>query len=599
MSEFPLPFIPLLQAGDLIDLEQLEGGLTTYIKYQGIALGDLVYPNWRGCGFDGRAHDMTGNAIEVSEDNNYSEELGLPVFVPRQIMLVLDQGWAQYSYAVGRQGGPVAAESLRQFCYVGRRPRLAPLLPVAQMRDSHDLVLDPDNVSGSTTQAVVSPYLAMRPNDKVTLTFIGYIDGEEDDRWSQEKTLTSADLGKPLTWQVPKGQLNWIEGGYAEVSYQVAYASGEKGSSSPLQTFQIGPETSERLPAPWIHGHEGEDSIDPGLFPDGLYLRVQAWPDMADGDQLLLHWIGSREADSVVKSLRIDTSAVDSGVVEVRIEPEWLQANLGSQVRVFHQFARESLALGSEPLVLAIRQPLNLTPPIIPDATSEGGDSEHKGVMLAQKGLEGVEVLVPDSVPLRDGDHLEVHWDGDPDGGQHVASSPVSADNPRRFRVPKTAVAANIATGESKRFPVFYRLTPAGEQPQDSPPFRLRITPPDTTTYPYIQCLQATTELSLAMVPESGADLELADWWYMAEGQLLTIEAEGVDAGGQLVSLVVRNAGPVSAAEFADKLIKAKLLRQFLTTLKLNQNFSLMVRMSYDGGKTYIRFPEVSMPLRA
>ncbi|MDR0281733.1 MAG: hypothetical protein LBJ37_28085 [Paucimonas sp.] len=599
MSDFPEPSIPLMDEYNTIDVGQVGPTLLTWVKYPAIALGDVVYPNWRGCAADKQAHDMAGFAIEVSEDTGYDANLGLPVRVPRSVIGALDQGWALYSYSVALQGGNVGPESLRQFCYVGVRPVVAALLPVVQMRDSHDLVLDPDQVVGSSTAAVVPPYLAMSVQDKVTLTFVGYIDDEPDDQWSQAKTLVAADLGKPLVWQVPKGQLSWIEGGYAEVSYRVDYAGGEGSSASPLQTFQIRAEDTPRLAAPRIEGHEPGEDLDPGHFPDGLVVRIEPWADMRDGDQLLLHWLGEREAGNVIKTLRIDPSMVDSGLVVLRIEPEWLQANLGGEVRMFYQYSREGVARSGEALVLNISMPLDLQPPIVDQATAEGGSGDNMGVLLAEKARDGIHVEVPAAVTLPPGARLEMHWDGHPAGGKHVATSPVGGDG-RRFHIPASAIAANIAADASRRFEVFYRVLVEDEPAVDSVPFNLRVAPVDRQLYPNPQCTQAGgNALSLARVPAAGADLTLSQWYFMAEAQLLTLEVKGVTPAGQPANLVVRNAQPVTAAEFAAKRIEAKLIKSFLTSLWIDQNFTLTARVSYDGGESQVLFNDTNLKLTA
>ncbi|MEE1920599.1 hypothetical protein V0R50_09110 [Pseudomonas sp. 148P] len=600
MSEFPAPSIPLMDEHNTIDLDEVGAALLTWVKYPGMALGDVVFPNWRGCAADQQAHDMAGFPIEVSEDSGYDPTLGLPVPIPMTVLGNLDQGWVLYSYSAALQGGAEGPESLRQFCYVGVRPQLAALLPVTQMRDSHDLTLDPDQIIGTSTAAVVPPYQAMRVDDKVTLTFAGYFDdGELDEKWTEHKILKVADLGKPLLWKVPKGQLTWIEDGHAEVGYRIDYASEQGSSQSPLQTFRIRAEETARLAAPWVEDHEAGEDLDPGHFPEGLVVRVEPWADMRDGDQLLLHWLSEREADSVVKALRIDPSMVDSGIVMLRIEPEWLLANVGSEVRLLYQYAREGLAQTGEALLLNIRLPLDLQPPVVEDATAEGGSGENKGVLLAVAALQGIHVDVPATVMLPPGARLEMHWDGHPAGGKHVTSTPVGGDG-RRFHIPATAIAANIAADDSRRFEVFYRVLLADEPPLDSRPFNLRISPVDEGRYPPMQCVQAGgTTLSLARVPAEGADLTL-DWWYfMAEGQLLTLEAKGVTPGAQPVTRVVRNAQPVSADEFAARSIDAKLDKAFLASLWIDQDFRLTARVSYDGGESQILFPDTSLKLTA
>ena len=123
MSDLPTPSIPLLR-DDTIDLKDLEGDLATWIKYPGFAHGDEVFPVWRGCGQDSAAYDYVGEVIEV-DDSNYDPEMGVAVTIRGSLLNALDQGWAMYSYSVALQGGERGPESLRQFCYVGVRPRQA------------------------------------------------------------------------------------------------------------------------------------------------------------------------------------------------------------------------------------------------------------------------------------------------------------------------------------------------------------------------------------------------------------------------------------------------------------------------------------------
>ncbi|MOA41078.1 hypothetical protein D3C78_1630100 [compost metagenome] len=54
----PRPVIRDLQPGDWIDLDQLgSDALMTYIKYPDIAIDDVFWPNWRGCGAQGAIAD--------------------------------------------------------------------------------------------------------------------------------------------------------------------------------------------------------------------------------------------------------------------------------------------------------------------------------------------------------------------------------------------------------------------------------------------------------------------------------------------------------------------------------------------------------------
>ncbi|MFD2643538.1 hypothetical protein [Pseudomonas japonica] len=600
MSEFPEPHIPLLRDDDTIDLGQVGASpLLTYVKYPGIAMGDTIHLNWRGCSPAKRVVDALGLSVVVSEDGGYDETLGMRVQIPNSLLSGVDQGWAFYSYVIER-GAQFEPESLRQFIQVGIRPLPRVHLPVVQLREAHGLLLNPQAMGPLGVTAVAAPYLAMQVGDRVTLHWRGYFDDELDNQHNVVKTLAAGDIGKPLQWVVPSIHVLLAEGGEAHLHYSVQYREGGQVSQSGQQVFRVARENGVLLPSLRIDGHDGGEQLDPGLFPNGLVLRIDLYPDIRVGDEILLYWLGNRESFSTVKSLRVDTSTLDSGVLLAHLEPQWLEAAQGERISLFHQFARGGAAASSLPLALQIRRPLNLLPPIVDDASAEGGNGENKGVLAAGDAVFGAQVNVPETVPIGSQDRLEVHWQGHPEGGRHIATTPISEQQNRSFFIPPSAIAANMSAGESKRFPVFYRLTPAGEAPQDSVPFNLRIAPLPSGVYPNVQCLEAqgNQSLSLRDVPVGGANLRLDGWLFIAVGQLLTLEAVGVAATGA-ESVVVRDAWPVSASEFAGNRVHALLPRWFLQRLLLNQQFFLKARVSFDKGESFTSFNDTAINLVA
>jgi hypothetical protein len=150
--------------------------------------------------------------------------------------------------------------------------------------------------------------------------------------------------------------------------------------------------------------------------------------------------------------------------------------------------------------------------------------------------------------------------------------------------------------GERARFPVYYTVTPPGDK---SILFNLRLTPLPRTQYPNTQCTQAmgTQTLSLQRVPTAGADLTVDAWPFMEVGQLLTIEATGINNGGATTPITVRSKVAVTAEEFAKKKIEEKLPRVYLQTLKLNEQFTLKARVSFDGGETETLFNDTYLTL--
>ncbi|WP_341520423.1 hypothetical protein AABC73_18540 [Pseudomonas sp. G.S.17] len=461
-------------------------------------------------------------------------------------------------------------------------------LPVAQIKQSHDLALGIDDVGDSGALAVVPIVAALENGDSVTLYWKGFYEGFPLIDWSGEFTFDDSTTNAPALFSIDRSNVLIIEDGYAEINYQVNFASGAESDESPTQTVHIVPPVAARLEAPYVDGHDSNQPIDSGRYPEGITVQFAAYPGVQLDDHVVLYGDGLPEAGSIVMALRIDASHIETGAVAFLIGPEWLLANQGEKVEVFYQYARPGVAATSEALSLSVLLPLDLPPAVVEEAQAEGLPGESKGYLLARDATSGVYVNVSESVLLGENDDLEVHWQGHPSGGRHIAQTPVSPDDRTRFLVPASAVAANMG-GDSKRFDVFYRFTPFNGHAQDSRPFHLRIQPLDQERYPTIQWprLAGAATLSLKSVAASGEDLQLGLWPFMAEGQLVTIEASGVAATGAPTRITVRDAQSVSKTEMTQRKVMSKLARGFLQTLMIDQYITVTPKISFDGGDTF------------
>ncbi|ROM85930.1 hypothetical protein BK652_04965 [Pseudomonas brassicacearum] len=594
----PRPEIPALQPGDWIDLEHMRGApLLSYIKFPGMGIGDTLWLNWQGCGAQGEAVDLIDFRVQVSSEGGYTPERGMPVNLPNELLQRLDQGWVLYSYAVGSLDAPndpnaKGPESLRVFCYVGRHPEAVNKLPVPHIKESHDRSIDAATIGSSGAIAVIPPYQAMSVGDTVTFRWQGYFADSPEPVHEDTRAIRAEHVRQPLTFTVPFIEIIGIAGDYADVSYRVEYAGQSapaRYSESQQQRIDIVAPGSALLPAITVKDYTG-GPINPGHYPDGLTLLVEpVYPDIQEDDWVVLYWTGSESAKSVTQALRVDPSIVDSTRIEFHIEPQWLAANSNGQVKVLYQYARAGTAQTAEPLVLEISKPLHLPAPSVEGATANG---ENQGTWPAS--TNGTFVTVPDTAEIGSGT-VEVHWQGHPNGGRYITTTPVSG---RRFQIPATAIAANMSTvAQGRYFPVFYRVN--GE---DSVHFNLLVTPLDANRYPSTSSVHITgNQMSRSSVPFTGADLVIESsgydaWPFMAEGQLLTMEAAGISDAGPVV-FPVRNALPVSEAEFRNKKITEKLPKSFLETLQLNEQFSLKARVSFDGGETFTVFRDTTVTL--
>ncbi|MCG7509239.1 hypothetical protein [Mesorhizobium retamae] len=460
-------------------------------------------------------------------------------------------------------------------------------LAVPQLKGQHRLALDPDDVD-TNIPVIVPPYEAMRVDDSITFTF-AYSTDPDAEGWERTKTLTASDLGRPMQWNLPQGQLYMVDGGTALVRYRVSYANGAASESAQQHVLVSAPQ-APLLAAAHAEGVE-DGSLDPGRFPGGLTVWVDPYPGLAIGDHVLLHWRGANDQKSTVKCKRVDASVVDSGVIAFTVEPSWLEASAGGNIEVTYQFARPGAADSSLPLSLRIRAPrADLPPPVVEGAVPAAEAGPNAGNLAADLVRAGAYVRVPDDATIGDGESIAIYWQGHRNGGDYVADRPV-AGSERRFFIPAAAIGANMGNDEAKRFPVIYKVTSVEGDLYESEAFRLKILPLPVARYPAVSCPQATGKPGLrpADVPD-GADLVLQPWVFINAGQVATLEVTSLNSGGQPVRHVARDKAPVTSGEVVQGL-RANVPRGFLLGLQPGAQITMLASISFDGESAATVFP--------
>lgn len=589
------PIIELLNGYDEIDLERLGGQpLVTFIQYDGIQLGDQLSLNWRGASATGAPLDQVGAVVEVEEPAFDPIRKRLKVEIPNEFVVGVDQGYAFYSYE-RLTGTP--EESLRTFCFVGVRRHRMEHMPVAQVFGGHALHIDPDTLGSGACLFLAPVYQAMQVGDRITLHFNGY---DEDDDWVgeyvEEYLVTDQNVGRSMRWEVPKSEFDWLDGGYADVFYRIAFVGGSELDSA-QQTYQVGlpPADPALLEAPSIQGYEG-GALDPGQFTEGLVIRIPAYQKLHTADWTLLH-VNDEPAGA---ALRADLTTLASGVQRIGLEARVL-AGL-TRLKLGYQVAREGLGLVSQKLDIEVLQPRNLSRVRVLDAHEE--PPEPNLWLDAYEASSGAYVEVPD-VHLRSGERLELHWQGRSNAGRSVQTLPAGSQLPYRFAIPAAAVAANMEAypGETrKRFPVFYRLISETGNCEESPCVSLRILPLPRSRYPTIQCVEAVgNNLSRANVPERGATLNLPAWVFMAAGQKVMVVFKGVGANNQPVVDVLRNAD-VTVDEVRQGTVVVMLGREILSRQGIGFDFAIEVKVNFENENpddTWFEFQPLVLTLRA
>jgi hypothetical protein len=577
---FPAPKVALGPNKEL-DLEQLgNNDLITHVHFPGIdqATGGTIYPNWRGCTASGAAGDNANNQWPI---DGSLEPQGLPVRFPNALLKGLDQGWVFYSYSVKLPGEPnVGVESKRLFFYVGKRPSVEADLPVPQIKESHELALDPhkDVLPAEGVIIVAPPYAAMSIGDKVTLLWDGFTaGGAARPPIRPIKEVKEADIGQPLTWTVTKSNVMLIANGRVELSYRILYANNET-SDSAQQILRIVAPPVTRLPEPTIKQYSG-GPLDPSKFPNGAIVQIKLYPEARAGDSMVLYVHGARSSNNLFLPMRVDPSTIDSGVLEFHLQYDWLAANIG-KIELFYQYSRPGEAMSANSLKVDIRNPLDLPVPNISYTTPEGEEGAKEGYMQAVDTTRGTQVRV--SANAGAGSTVHLHWGSPGTPGHHVVTAP-NPDDWQLFDIPANAIAMNM--GASERLKVFYRVVLSGDLPdtyQDSEAFNLRIVTYPETQFPTIQCplAQGTGgKLSLAQVGTEGAEFRLGRWAYMHKGQILNIKVVGHEE-----YLFKDHVVTESEADPGKSSISGWLSRNFLANqLGEGGKFKVSVTISFNG----------------
>lgn len=582
------PIIGLRNEKKEIDLAELgDENLEVLIKYTGMAENQAFDFQWFGADAQGKSFDHTaGYNVDSGE-----EITGKKIFIDNSRIKAVEGGEAFCSYTVEN-----TQKSLRLFSFVGvRAVEPSDVLPVALALESHHLVIKPKELETAGVTFVVAPYQALQEDDEITFTLKGFdAAGQPEDPVVKKLKVTAEHLAnEALTFKVGKNELLLIEGGRAEVFYQIDFGDG-KTAKSPQQEFIIDSKQSlpDFLPKPVIVDHAPGDPLNPDNFTKGVAIWVDAYPGMAVSDRVTLCW--RSPVRDFLRTIRVDASTQTVKGVAFHIPVDYLLENQGRSVSLHYLFGREGAGQQSQVLPISIENKRELSAPLISVAKPDDSQKD-RGTMAASDGFGGVWVEVPNV--LMPGETAQVEWRGWPGYGTYIADP--EDDNPLLFHIPAQYVPANMgrsAVDESRRFNVVYWVIGEGD-PIESDPYHLRIQPFPGNPYPRIVCDRVVSgELSLKDVPATGVELTLGTWYYGVEGNLIELSITGVTSSGGFNGTIRDASKPVTKSE-AESGIKATLARATLEQLEKGSDFTLHVRMSFDGGAHYYAFPSQPVTL--
>ncbi|AXP04718.1 hypothetical protein DZG01_17775 [Pseudomonas fluorescens] len=466
-------------------------------------------------------------------------------------------------------------------------------LPVVQIREAHDLHLDLERADSIITPWMV-PYQAMAVGDTVTLHCRRfYPDGSEyTPALAYPTVIQEGQPGKPLGLFLNRSDLLRVEDGSIELHYGIQYVGTELAVTfSAAQTFQLVAPSSAMLPALTVVGHEG-GTINPLLFPDGLPLRVEAYPGMSDGDELLCHATSSTAGVApIVLRARVDASTLGKGFFSFMLNAEWVSASQGAGIDLRYEYARAGAGLSATPYQANVRTPLNLPMVIVQDARPDPDDPvPGEGVLdVLLLSASGVTIDIDPQANYGPDDEVNVYWDGYGTSGKYIALAPVTPGG-RTYNIPPEHIPANLG----RAVPVYYTVLQDGDPgPVSSQVFTVRVLPIEKTRYPTIQSAQAQQTngtIHLSRIGSGGELFTLPGWPYIRAGQIVNavINGKGNDDLPRTVPIFENH--PVTPDEAANRSIATTVAEPAFRPLKLG-SINVQVTITYEQGAETVYLP--------
>ena len=578
-GDLDAPVIPLL-INNTLDPQHLNGGpLNTYAKYDNPQPGDVIYQSWLGRKENGDPVDIKDTPIYI--DPATEGEFGFLMTVANGLVVSLNKGQVFYSFFLERANGDPRDESKRIHFGVGP----VGWLSAPQIKESHDNQLDVDGLQVNATLAVV-PYNVMSNGDKVKIIWKGTrADGSEGNAVNLAvKTLSDTDTdrtnnpGQVLSWNVPKANFVQLRDGFVTLHYEITHASSPTAPvtvSTQLTLLITAPMKSE-LAAPSVKDLTGTE-INPGQFPNGIRVVIAPYPDIRIGDDVLVYGTGSGTNKHTIEFLKIDSSNIETGLIELPISNQWLLDNKGSHVSLRYQYARADASGSSVPLELSVREPLVLPAPTV-DGSGDGENGTELDPIVA---FSGALITLPEGATIGEGDTVIAYWNGFDDSGSCEVTEPIQL-NPMKFKVPATVIPSNF----NKTVEVTYSVS--GQMAE--PSLALYIRP--LSNHPSITCegtqVGSPATLKLSGIPDLGALVKLGKWPFISTEQTvrLWLTASGIDDRDLIV---VRNVLPEEVAGG----VSVHLFKTQLAGIALNSRFTLKASVSFDGGHTTTPFNNI------
>jgi len=162
--------------------------------------------------------------------------------------------------------------------------------PRVREADPVTLVLDLVALGNNDAHVLIPHYAGGRPNDQVTLTWVGRVGAVEQTLTLGPVTIGDPDFDPMPIFDIPNAHLKSIAGGTAMASYEVRHTDGTTLHSKRTAITLTGLPVS--LVAPSIRGVTGT-VIDLTTLGTSAFVRVAPYIGKQAGDKISLIWTGT------------------------------------------------------------------------------------------------------------------------------------------------------------------------------------------------------------------------------------------------------------------------------------------------------------------
>lgn len=257
---------------------------------------------------------------------------------------------------------------------------------------------------------------------------------------------------------------------------------------------------------------------------------------------------------------------------------------------VFDRAGNESALSENVSFVVSVLRAPHFVP--IPWIVEAEGEPSEYADLDPRRTVRGATAKIPDEAVYYDDDIVELQF-GDP-GTVGSIRIPVPWGE-KEITIPPANIAAMFDTS----VPVYYELTLPDTSTKKSVELTVQISTFPRTQFPIPQLESPFTDpVSKAAIPNGGLPVHQRPWAYISDQCLVTITVSGRTTQGQTVSEIVLDQHLVEAAQVSSG-VHVKLPKSFMTSLAINQQFTVETKASFDEGQRWTRFDELKPNLLA